>query len=1546
MYIPTSTPPNPAYDYHPWLPTNASIYSVSCEYIAFFIPRTVFSATVPAWDSWVDEKDATTLHYRHGLEIFGTLCGTMGTQGQKSNTDGELQNITTITAVPGSGSRSNEVVGYLLLASVATLHGRDDKKYEITEEDNEQTIRTKTKALAAVKAKRDPPWILFSQLELNKSRAAAKREGKEAHRARPVVASYWDTLDYERWYAWAQDYVDNKLICNMDIMDGSTITHRRNPGNPFRVFDLENACRLARFAGADPAYYEPTNYVAQDEATMALVVCFPNGGLTTYRVRPNDLFPEELKHYVFPDTLRPILLDTDPEVLSLAMKKGHPHDPDALQRAKDALRGGGCTTFVDNSLDGLRQRFLPIMEGYDKKLVNTEEKVLREEQKRVTEEVKKMLSLDDAGRNRELNRLLPRTFLELPETARKRAEEEISNISKERQSTRKVLLEEFMRTFDERGNIPPVLRSICKWMKEFIATNPKTGFCMPSKRAYSNLSTFGNEMASFISAIELLQSVHSVHAHMFTVMIAAMHVYNHCDFHANPLMLGSPASGKSYILNQLKAYCIPDTVFSFGNFSSKADMTQDAAQLNHAIVTYDEAPAQVLLPNGSSSKGATARDSGVTSDASEFRSRLTSGKVNYRRNIKKPDGSFGTEILSFDLNNVFCMAMNAIDSDFPAPILSRFMLLRVLVQMHRPDISTLAKVNARLDSKRERQKQAFINKWRRFQALSALIWNLVHVGLLKKPDITMAASFVVSALERGPMKRVLAANDLRHAQRVNQMMEVLTVYLAVVKFYDSPMAIERQKRKMEARGGTSMSLRDALEEILAIEPLLVCPIEIAVFTLTLLGHQYESPNMHNVASTVKTMGFKQTKDSAAVRRGGVIPPESKKESKDDEKKKKGGGKGKKSDTESVSASQPRITDGYMGYTATEGFDGEREGKEEKKRNRRGEGKEEKKEEKEEDQKQSTLIQDPYWRISLPPLGQNSRSYNYSDEGNIDRLAKRLRDETLCNRLSIDAIKGVLREWESHQIKDKDHDDIVNLGLKFEGTLAVTALVHKELTIHSTPDKVKRAMQECVDRANVNGRTFVIGSICGEVPYAWEIITAKPPSNTKDPLKLSNPEWCISREIERALSYAFDTAEHEEKSNGLKHLRSAEKYWRVDVPIDPLQMLSRMRVCHANDDVLRAIGFDVNLTLTRKCIALEPTFDKQWGKLQRMGTSIYPKDVIEHKDEDEEEEGEGEGEEKEEKRRRDPTPSPMHRSLSSLMRGFGTLGDTDIEEKSNRTFKPVGTNRLRVESKEEDKEEKIPTHDIRAQRMLEARERKQAKDLETARKEREEAEKIRERHERKEKQKEDKKEKKKKEREEKKKEKSSSGSRPKRKRERASKGSRFLDTESAKGRGDEKEPEPEKGWEEVATEEQKRNVKERPGLHRDEDEDGDEPDSEDLEFIAPEGSGEEEEADGTGEEEEKELVPHHALLFRQEIEMDKRIHKSFKKRRLRPIATSSSEDNESIKTEEKSNTREEEEETAVTPIVRTHTPSPLPLTVPTLLPAPMSPTENDIFSDLT
>lgn len=352
----------------------------------------------------------------------------------------------------------------------------------------------------------------------------------------------------------------------------------------------------------------------------------------------------------------------------------------------------------------------------------------------------------------------------------------------------------------------------------------------------TELSYFGNMIAEEMIGFEKELRIATSHTIFLKLLVASMNAYwyKKGKLHLNLLLLGSGATGKSFIFDTLQDLLIPDTVTKVSHQTEKA-MTVDTDRNDH-ITIYHECPPTFL--------GAGTKGSDQQTGSHLIKDMLTSCEVKTETIFVDSESQRRYSVsCSSECIGVIFMATNERSDSIPEALSSRTMKIQVNT-MKRDLFNIQAKsnqfnVNTNTDSIDQLKK-----RWRIRQCMVNMVEKMIYIGLLDEPNMMIADIMFSKVIDALKTKGIVTdnADSVRNLNFMQMFTRSLTILFAVDKYARDPHSPGYYK-PFEFK-----YLQD-------IKKYLVCTEEIALFALTMLNEQLiESSHFHIVELILLAFG--------------------------------------------------------------------------------------------------------------------------------------------------------------------------------------------------------------------------------------------------------------------------------------------------------------------------------------------------------------------------------------------------------------------------------------------------------------------------------------------------------------------------------------------------------------------------------------------------------------------------------------------------------------------------------------------------------------------
>ena len=380
---------------------------------------------------------------------------------------------------------------------------------------------------------------------------------------------------------------------------------------------------------------------------------------------------------------------------------------------------------------------------------------------------------------------------------------------------------------------PPVQANVKQWFEHFKKyRNP----CILRKQRHRSLSRIADKFASVLIMLHTGKFVESGHVDILRFWLAALHVYLSRDLRINIVTIGVSSNGKSFSLKVLEDMLVKNTWANVMYQTQKAVTGLDRIpdHLAHTITPeekvgfmrqekritlMEEVPASMLgVSHPSTQHG--------SSDAESMeKNRRTASSVTYSALHIAKDGTRVFEEQTVQCSDVLLGVTNPFKGTINPYIASRY---AVIHQTAKNASRILNAMLAKPTPEGKRLWDQFTELTRWDQVRVCLIAYLIETECLAEVDTTASDAVIAAVIEEGRTQGLRQLENVRNAQRVRMMAEVICVLEAIDTFFDS-----------ECSPLVESEWRD--EYLVGLRKYLRTTKEHAVMALGLFRSQYEDP---------------------------------------------------------------------------------------------------------------------------------------------------------------------------------------------------------------------------------------------------------------------------------------------------------------------------------------------------------------------------------------------------------------------------------------------------------------------------------------------------------------------------------------------------------------------------------------------------------------------------------------------------------------------------------------------------------------------------------
>jgi hypothetical protein len=341
--------------------------------------------------------------------------------------------------------------------------------------------------------------------------------------------------------------------------------------------------------------------------------------------------------------------------------------------------------------------------------------------------------------------------------------------------------------------------------------------CSPGYTYDRELSVFGNLVVRRISGFEHFLQVSTVHRELFLIKIYGLDAYRrHFGLHSNFILAGQGASSKSFMLDCTVKCSIDKTVQTVTHQTAKANAIDD--DQNDTVTLFHELPPTLL---GLDVKPGT-NDTGDALIKEQLTSCMFKTKTFVRDEIT---GKRSNRVASSECIGIIGGCTNDAARKMPEALASRFHIIMCPKNTRAGrEVNQLQGVV--LPQETKQMKKKFIESCHKEQFLVCEIEKMIWTRVIHDVNMNIALKLFNQALDYLYDKGICDAKQPRHFIRLINTARTLTIMNAIEILFN---------RSDEMKGEFSV------EQVVQVEPYLVCTEEIAYFTLSLLQDMFINP---------------------------------------------------------------------------------------------------------------------------------------------------------------------------------------------------------------------------------------------------------------------------------------------------------------------------------------------------------------------------------------------------------------------------------------------------------------------------------------------------------------------------------------------------------------------------------------------------------------------------------------------------------------------------------------------------------------------------------
>jgi hypothetical protein len=383
-----------------------------------------------------------------------------------------------------------------------------------------------------------------------------------------------------------------------------------------------------------------------------------------------------------------------------------------------------------------------------------------------------------------------------------------------------VMSELVSRCLNTEANISEKGKAILKWME---MRNPPA-----YKHLYRydrNLSLFANRFIKIMEEAEQYFLVSTAHREFYQVMHARLDAYRrNFGLHLNIFQTGEGATSKSFIFDLMKDGCIPGTVDQLTYETTKANAVD--GNRNDVITVCHEAPPGMFRASGKKNM-----DNG---QEAMFKERLTSNKVSCKTfHMDEATGKRSQRVTKAECIGVWFGATNDPRDEVEEALETRFHWGN-FEKIKRPDKDIDDCINGERALSRDDKlrREDVLLEWQEEQARVFIIEKMIWCKVIK--DVEMSAFYII----KQKFKKLYDGKSVTNAE--TRDWERIFIFARIQAIVTALAAV------FQVEDGIYHGHAFEENQLLAVEPYLVCTEEMVYFTLTMMDSQFVHPAEHKI----------------------------------------------------------------------------------------------------------------------------------------------------------------------------------------------------------------------------------------------------------------------------------------------------------------------------------------------------------------------------------------------------------------------------------------------------------------------------------------------------------------------------------------------------------------------------------------------------------------------------------------------------------------------------------------------------------------------------
>jgi len=362
------------------------------------------------------------------------------------------------------------------------------------------------------------------------------------------------------------------------------------------------------------------------------------------------------------------------------------------------------------------------------------------------------------------------------------------------------------------------------------------------------LSLFANRVIKIMEEAEQYFLISTAHREFYLIMHARLDAYRrNFGLHLNIFQTGEGATSKSFLFDLMKSNSVSGTIDQLTYETAKSNAVD--GNRNDTITVCHEAPPGMFN---------TSKNKNIDSSAEAmFKERLTSNFVSCKTfYMDEATGKRSQRTTKSECIGVWMGATNDDPTDVEEALKTRFCWGN-FEKTKRPgkDIDDCINGERALSRVDRLAREEVKLEWKEEQYRVFLLEKMIWCGQIK--NVEMTAFFIV----KQKFKKMYDGQSVREAE--TRDWERIFIFARIQAICTALTAV------FQVKGGEYYEQPFDEDQLLAVEPYLVCTEEMVFFTLTLMDSQFVHPAEHKILNKVYHMKKKQSSN----RFGTPIPEE-------------------------------------------------------------------------------------------------------------------------------------------------------------------------------------------------------------------------------------------------------------------------------------------------------------------------------------------------------------------------------------------------------------------------------------------------------------------------------------------------------------------------------------------------------------------------------------------------------------------------------------------------------------------------------------------------